>query len=138
VAANCQHVTMDFNVTTGTLEGAIDEEIFAEAKRRNLERYVAEQMTEDELMQVMMAAGIRPMFDARPTRLIHELRRQAKGVSYEASYNNKKKKGLPHCTDKAGANLLKKEGKGTRQSKKKVSVTHYLPRSVTDYRLKNI
>lgn len=111
--------------STGTSDGlrASDEEIFAEVERRKLEKHIAERMTEDGLVEVMIAMGICPLFDARQTRLIHELRRQAKGVSIQEYYHEDKKIGHPHCTDEVGADIVEKDG-----------VTHFEPRSVTDYR----
>lgn len=138
-AENTGKVILDFTVPSSSgvpalLENATDDEIFSEIKRRGLERHVAERMTEDELIDVAAAVGVWPIIDARPTRLIHELRRQAKHVGVEAYYHNEKRRGSPHCTDEIGADILEKTGKDTRQSKKNMAVTHFPPRSVTDYR----
>jgi hypothetical protein len=126
---------MNFDAGAHTLAGVSDAELVAKVEKRDLMKCMVERITDEDLMDVMRARGIWPIFDARPTKLIHELRRQAKGVEIQAYYyRNEKKVDLPHSSDEVGANILEKMGKDTRRSKVKMVVTHYLPRSITDYR----
>lgn len=158
IAANCHQVTMDFDVKNndsvetidtsnliaelkrrgGILNAVTDEEIFTEVKKRKLDKFVAEDLTEEDLECVMTAKGVLPLFEARPTRLIHELRRQARKVGIQMYYQDEKKSGLPHCTDEVGASLIEKDGRReTRQSGKKRTMASisFTPRSATDFSL---
>jgi hypothetical protein len=134
VAANCQPVTMNFDAGAHALADVSDAELVAKVEKRDLMKCMVERITDGNLMDVMRARGIWPIFDARPTKLIHELRRQAKGVEIQAYYHDEKKVDFPHSSDEVGVDILEKTGKDTRRSKMKMVVTHYLPRSVTDYR----
>ena len=138
VAANCQQVAMDFQPgqvsDKNKFESVTDAELVRELEQRDLLKHIIEQATDEQLMGVMAARSIWTVYNARPTKLIHELRRQGEGVSIEDYYHNDKKKGEPHSSDEVGADVYAKSGKTTRQNKKKPIVKQFMPRSVTDYR----
>lgn len=122
------------------LKMGTDREIFTEVKKRDLETAITEEMDDEALEFAMKARGIWPsILEARPTRLIHELRHQAKNVSIDAYYRDEKKKDLPHSSDEVGADVLLEKmdcvARETRQAKKQKLVTklHFTPKSVTDY-----
>ena len=157
VAANCRPVTMDFAVKSSqtleeintsdliaelkkrgdvskALKEATDRDIFTEVKTRDLEQDIAEDMDDDALLFATKARGIWPIFEARPTRLIHELRRQARNVTIEDYYHDGKKGAMPHSSDKIGADVLETVTRETRQAKKrKIDKVHFEPKSVTDF-----
>ena len=117
---------------------ASDQQVFDEVRERGLEKDVAEGMDEEALVDVVKAKGILPIFEARPVRLIHELRRQARGMSIQTYYPDDKKRALPHSSDEVGADVLDTNPNPyeTRQVKKgKFMTTHFSPKSITDYRL---
>jgi len=89
------------------LEGLTDTELLDTVKSRQLGSYVVEGMSDEELATVMRARGVEPLIDAKPTRLIHELRRQGdtRGVSAEVCYGDKTAAGLPSGRDAVGADL---------------------------------
>ena len=108
----------------GTLR-ITDHEILDEVKERELDEVILEEMDDEAFGSVMMARGVWPVFDARPTRLIHELRRQARNASIQAYYFDEKKRNLVHSSDEVGADILEKMDGVTRGAKKRKFVTHF-------------
>lgn len=85
------------------VEDISDAALMREIKARGLEADMVEGLEDDALLRISMARGIYPIFDARPTRLIHELRRQGTGTSFDAYYHYEKINNTPHCSDEVGA-----------------------------------
>lgn len=56
-------------------------------------------------------------------------------MSIKGYYQDSKKKGVPHCSDEVGADVVEASGlKTTRQTKKrKFEKIHFEPKSITDY-----
>ena len=136
VAANCPRITVADGMADGvvTLKDASNDEILKEVVERGLEDVVAEGMDGQLFETVMIRKGITPLIDARPTRLIHELRRQARDVSEYGYYHSGKKRSLPHCSDEVGVDILEEREVVTRQTKKhKFIKTRFLPKSVTNF-----
>jgi len=130
------------------LDGLTDNELLDAVKSRQLGSYVVEGMCDEELATTMRARGVEPLIDARPTRLIHELRRQGdkRGVSAEVYYGDKTVPGLPSGRDAVGADLAIVRGcevaqvaHETRRTKKQkttkptVEIMHFPPKAVGDY-----
>lgn len=130
-------VVMDFDCSSNpTVIASVDtSDLIEELKKRGEMQTVLEQMCDDDLGSVMMAVGVKPVHEARPATLIHELRRQVRGVSVQTCYNDPKKRGLPHSSDEVGADVKEMDmTRETRQSKKRKFVTtRFMPKSVTDY-----
>jgi len=127
------------------LEGLTDTELLDAVKSRQLGSYVVEEMSDEELAATMRARGVDPLIDARPTKLIHELRRQGdkRNVSVEAYCGDKALPGLPSRCDAVGADLSIVRGcevvHETRRTKKQktttptVEIIHFPPKTVGDY-----
>jgi len=128
------------------LDGLTDNELLDVVKSRQLASYVVEGMNDEELAAAMRARGVEPLIDARPTRLIHELRRQGdkRGVSAEVYYGDKAVAGLPSGRDAVGADLaiVREVAHETRLTKKQktqktkptvVEKIHFDPKAVGDY-----
>jgi len=116
------------------LESVNTSDLIAKLKRRKELEAVTEDLEDDDLLRVMTGRGIWPIFDARPTRLIHKLRRQVKKVGIENYYLDNKKKGEPHSSDKVGADIIDTGSLKTRQAKKrKFEKTHFEPKLITDF-----
>lgn len=125
-------VVLEFDRPGGDLKGVSDADLLNEVKARGLQGDVAEELDDDALLRISMSRGIYPIFDARSTRLIHELRRQGTNTSIDAYYHDGKRKcGTPHCSDEVGADIIE-AGVKTRQAKKHKTI-HFDPKSVTDY-----
>jgi hypothetical protein len=121
VASKCEPVLTEFNSGGNRLQDTDTADLIAELKRRGDIGEVAEEMDDDALLDVMQARGIWPIFDARPTRLIHELRRQARNVSVENYYHDDKEGDVPHSSDKVGAEIFEQvASRETRRTKKRV------------------
>ena len=56
----------------------------------------------------MCARGIKPLFGARPVKLIHELRRLESTATVESYFYGGKKWVRPHGSDKVGAELVER------------------------------
>jgi len=142
VAEKADGVVLDFTDTSNnnnnnnTIETVETTDLIAELKRRGAMEDVVEDATDEMLLSVMKARGIEPLVDARGTKLIHELRRQARKVSVETYYHNSKKQGLTHSSDEVGCTLHEVEevAHATRRTKRAKVETHFEPRNVTDYR----
>jgi len=129
------------------LEGLTDTELLDAVKSRQLGSCAVEEMSDKELAATMRARGVEPLIDARPTRLIHELRRQCdkRNVSAEACYGDKVLPGLPSGCDAVGADLSVVRGcevvHETRRTKKQkttkpaVEIIHFAPKAVGDHSL---
>ena len=89
-----------------TLKDAPNDEILKDVMERGLKDVVAEGMDDQLFETVMIRKGITPLIDARPTRLIHELRCQARDISEYGYYHSRKKRSLPHCSDEVGVDIL--------------------------------
>jgi len=64
-------------ITTATkVEGLTDNELLDAVKSRQLGSCVVDGLCDEDLASAMRARGVEPLIDARPARLIHELRRQ--------------------------------------------------------------
>ena len=121
----------------GEFKACTDEEVCNEVEQRGLGKDVVRMIDDDTLMMEMTARGIRPLYGSRQTHLIHELRRQKRGVSVE-DYYVKEKGGGPHSEDRVGVELLEvTDGRETRRSSKRAKVVKTLcePRTVGDYRV---
>lgn len=109
------------------LKGVSDDDLIEEIKTRKLEGCIAEGLDDDALVRTTQARGIWPMFEARPTRLIHELRRQARRVGIETYYLGDKNHGR-HCSDRVGADIIEgTEGAGKRRFPQFISRLDRLP-----------
>ena len=107
-------------VTGDAIKAYTDDEIFNEARARML---VKDFVTS-------------PLYEAGPTRLIHELRRQAKGVDIEEYYGREKRNASAHGSDEVGAEILELTGgRETRRKRVKYTRTVFEPRAVTDYQM---
>lgn len=118
--------TTAHNPTEATLTGATDEEILRQVQERGLVIPIMENASEEELGGVMQTRGVIPLYDARTSRLVHELNRQANGATIESYYLKGKEKGKPHCSDRVGATLTCEEDGGgvtTRRKRKKENPT---------------
>ena len=119
------------------LDGLTDNELLDAVKSRQLGSYVVEGMCDEELATTMRARGVEPLIDARPTRLIHELRRQGdkRGVSAEVYYGDKTVPGLPSGRDAVGADLsiTVNRTKKRKATKPTVENMHFPPKAVGDY-----
>ena len=62
------------------------------------------------IVHLMKTRGIKPLYDARPVELVHELRRQMCGNwDFDKYYHNeKKKRAVPVATDEVGIDILEK------------------------------
>ena len=132
VAANCPRTAVVDGVVT--LKDASNDEILKEVMERGLGDVVAESMDDQLFETVMIRKGVTPLINARPTRLVHELRRQARDVSEYGYYHSGKKRSLPHCSDEVGVDILEEKEVATRRAKKHRFIkTRFLPKSVTNF-----
>lgn len=132
VAAACKRVTLE-TTAAGALGLVKDQELLAEVKRRDLENNVAMALDDEDLIDVVKSRGVPPVW-VRPNGLIHELRRQKRKADQDSYYLDEKKEGLPHWSDKVGADIKEKGCLGTRNSKKtKVDVIHCKPMTGREY-----
>jgi hypothetical protein len=93
------------------LDDLTDDAIISEIGKRGLECKVVERMTEENFFESVGAAAL---IGANLTRLVHEIRRQATGISIESYYYKPKQNisPLPHCTDEIGAEIVQLIYKG--------------------------
>jgi len=125
-----------------TLEGFTDDELLEAVKARQLGKHVVMNMDDDAFAKAVDAKDFKSLIGARPTGLIHELRRQHVNSEYETHHGDKKDD-MPHCSDAVGADVtVIKEpvvAHGTRSAKRqkqsKAAVEHifFPPRAVNDY-----
>ena len=111
-------------------------DLIKELKKRGAVTDVLKDVEDTDFVDEMKTRGIKALFGARRTWLIHELRRQARRVSEEAYYHNAKENGGAHSSDEVGCTLHEVEEGGieTRRTKRKVVNTEFELRDVGDYR----
>ena len=85
-----------------------DNDLLEEVGIRDLNKIVVEGATEEELSWAMRVKGVKPLFDARPVELIHELRRLDCTATVENYYYEGKKRARPHASDKVGVDIIEK------------------------------
>jgi len=127
------------------LEGLTDTELLDTVKSGQLGSYAVEEMSDKELAATVRARGVELLTDARPAKLIHELRHQGdkRNVSAEAHCGDKVLPGLPSGCDAVGANLSVVRGckvahemrrtKKQKTTKPAVEIIHFAPKAVGDY-----
>ena len=86
---------MDFTVgnNKNTLKATNTSDLIAELKRRHdFDEFVIENTDEQTIVHLMETRGIKPLYDARPVELVHELRRQMyRKCDFDKYYHNEKK-----------------------------------------------
>lgn len=109
---------------------AADEELLEEMERRGLVPEFTKEhamgLSQEDLAYVFKARGIRPLIDARPYALIHELKRQSNNTLTEDYYADEKKEGKSHFSEPCGATLVIPDTCVTRSKRKReVVVARY-------------
>lgn len=127
--------------TAVDVQALADDVIKDEMKRRKLltEDYLCEELETEDLVAVGMRRGIGFVLDARPQRLIHELRRQCcDGGNIETYYEKPKKKGRPNATDEITVKIYAKikDITGPVSQIKKITIDGVLP-EVLETRTRN-
>ena len=131
----------DAKFRESVLDTAERHELIKACKAQGLR--IVEDLDDDDLVQVCVEErGILMLRGARPTRLIHELRRQYAGASEEKYYGDK-----GGCEDTVGCDILvppkcKRAVKLTRKRKAEAeaatAAVHYAPRTVYDFNVDTI
>lgn len=114
-----------------------DEELLEEVEERGINpeftKHHACGLSDDDLAYVFETKGIKPLIDARPNRLIHELKRQSTNTLTEDYYAADKKEGKPHCSEPCGAALVVPDVTVTRSKRKREAVVaRYEPKPYND------
>ena len=123
------------------LKAATKCEIYDEVRDRDMVADMADDLEDDELVGLLQAKGIFPIINARPTKLIHELNRQAMGASVQGYYYSDGKDVVHHSGQKVGAIVTQSElypyetRSNKRRKKSRFHTSHYVPRAITDYRV---
>lgn len=102
--------------------GLTDQEIIDFVRERKIEYMVTTNLDTDDLVKVVKDRGVDVLRGARRSRVLHELRRQARNVGDMESYygDERKRSCWPHHTDKIGAIIFEK-ATGRRAKKKQKS-----------------
>jgi len=87
-----------------TLEGLVDDELLEAVEARQLGKCVVMNMDDEAFAKAIDAKDFKALIGARPSRLIHELRRQHTNSECETCCRDKKD-GMPHCSDAVGADV---------------------------------
>ena len=82
-----------------------------------------ENTDEEIVVYLMKTRGMKPLYNARPLELVHELRRQMCGNwDFDNYHHNKNKRAVPHASDEVGVDIPEKAediSRGTRSSSNK-------------------
>ena len=97
---------------------------------------------EETVVHLMKTIGMKPLYDARPVELVHELRRQMCGNwDFDNYHHNEKKRAVPHAIDEVGVDIMEKADdvvRGTRSKKGKWVKTRVEPWPCTQNRINAI
>ena len=101
------HAIVEAKAEDSVLEELTDEELLDAVKARGLGSHVVEAMSDEKLADAMRVRGIKPLVDARPSGLIHELCCQGldKNCTAEECHHEDKVGDLSHSNDAVGAHV---------------------------------
>jgi len=101
------HAIVEAKAEDSVLEELTDEELLDAVKARRLGSHVVEAMSDEKLADAMRVRGIKPLVDARPSGLIHELCCQGldKNCTAEECHHEDKVGDLSHSNDAVGAHV---------------------------------
>lgn len=136
IDADITRVVVDTD--TRDVKKMTDEELLEEMEERGLTTEFTKDhaagLSDEDLAWVFNARGIKPLIDARPVQLIHELKRQSTNTLAEDYYAEEKKEGKPHCSEPCGATLVIPDQSATRSKRKREGVVaRYEPKAFNDY-----